>query len=296
MFRNVSELLALTEEKQCSISEVMIQQEMNVTGKSREEILNKMRINLATMEAAVKRGIEEDVVSVSGLTGGDGKKLAAYIRKGNMIGGETTLLAVANAMATNEVNAAMGTICATPTAGSAGVVPGVLFGVEGKFNPTEDEKLAFLFTSGALGFVVANNASISGAAGGCQAEVGSATGMAAAALVELAGGTPKQSAHGMAIALKNMLGLVCDPVAGLVEVPCVKRNAAGASLAITAADMALAGIESRIPCDEVIEAMYRIGQTMPESLRETGEGGLAATPTGRRLEAAVFGKTAERAK
>ncbi|GAF23317.1 MULTISPECIES: L-serine ammonia-lyase, iron-sulfur-dependent, subunit alpha [Shouchella] len=296
MFRNVSELLALTEEKQCSISEVMIHQEMDVTGKSREEILNKMRINLATMEAAVKRGIEEDVVSVSGLTGGDGKKLAAYIRKGNMIGGETTLLAVANAMATNEVNAAMGTICATPTAGSAGVVPGVLFGVEAKLNPSEEEKLAFLFTSGALGFVVANNASISGAAGGCQAEVGSATGMAAAALVELAGGTPKQSAHAMAIALKNMLGLVCDPVAGLVEVPCVKRNAAGASLAITAADMALAGIESRIPCDEVIEAMYRIGQTMPESLRETGEGGLAATPTGRRLEAAVFGKTAERTK
>ncbi|MFB4211084.1 L-serine ammonia-lyase, iron-sulfur-dependent, subunit alpha [Shouchella sp. JSM 1781072] len=294
MFRNVSELLALTEEKQCSISEAMIQQEIEVTGKSREDILSKMRVNLETMEAASKRGIEEDVVSVSGLTGGDGKKLAEYIRKGQFIGGETTLLAVANAMATNEVNAAMGTICATPTAGSAGVVPGVLFGVEGKLNPTEEQKLAFLFTSGAFGFVVANNASISGAAGGCQAEVGSATGMASAALVELAGGTPKQSAHAMAIALKNMLGLVCDPVAGLVEVPCVKRNAAGASLAITAADMALAGIESRIPCDEVIEAMYRIGQTMPESLRETGEGGLAATPTGRRLEAAVFGKTAER--
>ncbi len=197
-------------------------------------------------------------------------------------------------MATNEVNAAMGIICATPTAGSAGVVPGVLFGVEHKLKPTEEQKLAFLFTSGAFGFVVANNASISGAAGGCQAEVGSATGMAAAALVELAGGSPKQSAHAMAIALKNMLGLVCDPVAGLVEVPCVKRNAAGASLAITAADMALAGIESRIPCDEVIEAMYRIGQTLPESLRETGEGGLAATPTGRKLEAAIFGQKAEK--
>ncbi|WP_078391536.1 L-serine ammonia-lyase, iron-sulfur-dependent, subunit alpha [Shouchella patagoniensis] len=296
MFRNVSELLEQTEEKGISISEAMILQEMEVTGRSREEILEKMRLNLNTMEAAARRGIEEDVVSVSGLTGGDGKKLAAYIQRGTMIGGETTLLAVANAMATNEVNAAMGIICATPTAGSAGVVPGVMFGVEGKLKPTEDQKLAFLFTSGAFGFVVANNASISGAAGGCQAEVGSATGMAAGALVEMAGGTPRQSAHAMAIALKNMLGLVCDPVAGLVEVPCVKRNAAGASLAITAADMALAGIESRIPCDEVIEAMYRIGQTMPESLRETGEGGLAATPTGRKLEAAVFGRTAEEIK
>ncbi|MBM7837604.1 L-serine dehydratase [Alkalihalobacillus xiaoxiensis] len=294
MFRNVSELLELTEKHNKPISEIMIEQEIDVTGRSREEIIAKMQLNLKTMEEAVKRGIEEDVVSVSGLTGGDGKKLAHYLKYGNPIGGDTTLLAVANAMATNEVNAAMGIICATPTAGSAGVVPGVLFGVEHKLKPTEEQKLAFLFTSGAFGFVVANNASISGAAGGCQAEVGSATGMAAAALVELAGGSPKQSAHAMAIALKNMLGLVCDPVAGLVEVPCVKRNAAGASLAITAADMALAGIESRIPCDEVIEAMYRIGQTLPESLRETGEGGLAATPTGRKLEAAIFGQKAEK--
>ncbi len=185
MFRNVSELLELTEEKGISISEAMILQEMEVTGRSREEILEKMRVNLNTMEAAAKRGIEEDVVSVSGLTGGDGKKLAAYIKRGTMIGGETTLLAVANAMATNEVNAAMGIICATPTAGSAGVVPGVMFGVESKLKPTEYQKLAFLFTSGAFGFVVANNASISGAAGGCQAEVGSATGMAAGALVEM---------------------------------------------------------------------------------------------------------------
>lgn len=149
--------------------------------------------------------------------------------------------------------------------------------------------IRFLFTAGAFGFVVANNASISGAAGGCQAEVGSASGMAAAAIVEMAGGTPEQSAEAMAITLKNMLGLVCDPVAGLVEVPCVKRNAMGASNAMIAADMALAGITSRIPCDEVIDAMYKIGQTMPTALRETGQGGLAATPTGRELEKKIFG-------
>jgi L-serine dehydratase len=197
--------------------------------------------------------------------------------------------AVSKAMATNEVNAAMGTICATPTAGSAGVVPGTLFALKGKLNPTREQMIEYLFASGAFGFVVANNASISGAAGGCQAEVGSATGMAAAAIVELAGGTPSQSAEAFAIALKNMLGLVCDPVAGLVEVPCVKRNAMGASNAIVAADMALAGIVSRIPCDEVIDAMYKIGLSMPSALRETAQGGLAATPTGRELEAKIFG-------
>lgn len=149
--------------------------------------------------------------------------------------------------------------------------------------------LNFLLTAGAFGFIVANNASISGAAGGCQAEVGSAAAMAAAATVELAGGSPQQSAEAFAICLKNMLGLVCDPVAGLVEVPCVKRNAAGSSNAVVSADMALAGIQSRIPTDEVIEAMFRIGQTMPSALRETGRGGLAGTPTGQRLKQQIFG-------
>src|SRR5699024_5353951 len=155
------------------------------------------------------------------------------------------------AMGTNEVNAAMGIICATPTAGSAGCVPGALFGVKSQLNPTRDHMIRFLFTAGAFGFVVANNAFISGAAGGCQAEVGAAGAMAAAAIVEMAGGTTQQCAEAFAMTLKNMLGLVCDPVAGLVEVPCVKRNAGGVSLAIVSADLALAGVTSRIPCDEV---------------------------------------------
>jgi L-serine dehydratase len=168
-------------------------------------------------------------------------------------------------------------------------VPGTLFAVKEKLKPTREEMVLFLFTAGAFGFVVANNASISGAAGGCQAEVGSASGMAAAAIVEMAGGSPEQCAEAMAITLKNMLGLVCDPVAGLVEVPCVKRNAMGAANAMVAADMALAGITSRIPCDEVIDAMYKIGLSMPTALKETAQGGLAATPTGRELEAKIFG-------
>ena len=288
MFRNVKELIEITKEKQILISDVMIAQEMEVTDKTKEDIFQQMDHNLSVMEAAVQKGLE-GVTSQTGLTGGDAVKLQAYIRSGKSLSGPLILDAVSKAVATNEVNAAMGTICATPTAGSAGVVPGTLFAVKEKLNPTREQMIRFLFTAGAFGFVVANNASISGAAGGCQAEVGSASGMAAAAIVEMAGGTPEQSAEAMAITLKNMLGLVCDPVAGLVEVPCVKRNAMGASNAMIAADMALAGITSRIPCDEVIDAMYKIGQTMPTALRETGQGGLAATPTGRELEQKIFG-------
>lgn len=289
MFRNVEELIQQCEDKKCSISDIMIEQEMAVHDRSREDIFAQMERNLEVMKRAADRGILEQVRSVSGLTGGDGKKLHEYMQINDTLSGHVMLDAVSKAMATNEVNAAMGTICATPTAGSAGVVPGTLFAMQEKLNPTHEQMVRYLFVSGAFGFVIANNASISGAAGGCQAEVGSATGMAAAAIVEMAGGTPKQSGQAMAMALKGMLGLVCDPVAGLVEVPCVKRNAFGASNALVAADLALAGIESRIPCDEVIDAMYRIGQSMPSTLRETGEGGLAATPTGRRYQEQIFG-------
>jgi L-serine dehydratase len=288
MFRNVAELVELAKSQNKRISEIMIEQEVEVTSRSREEVFAFMERNLKVMKDAVERGIK-GVHSHSGLTGGDAVLMQKYIEKGNFLTGETILDAVSKAVATNEVNAAMGTICATPTAGSAGVVPGTLFAVEKKLKPTKEQMISFLFTAGAFGFVVANNASISGAAGGCQAEVGSAAGMAAAAIVEMAGGTPEQSAEAMAITLKNMLGLVCDPVAGLVEVPCVKRNAMGAANAMVAADMALAGITSRIPCDEVIDAMYKIGQSMPTTLRETGQGGLAATPTGQKLKAKIFG-------
>lgn len=287
MFRSVKELVELAESNGVKIAEIMIRQEVEVTGLTREQVIGKMDQNLTVMDQAIDRGLR-GVKSFSGLTGGDAVLLQNYIKSGKALSGTVLLDAVSKAVATNEVNAAMGMICATPTAGSAGVVPGALFAVKEKLQPSRYEMIEFLFTAAAFGFVVANNASISGAAGGCQAEVGSASGMAAASIVELAGGIPSQAAEAMAITLKNMLGLVCDPVAGLVEVPCVKRNALGASNAMTAADMALAGIKSKIPCDEVINAMYLIGQTMPSSLRETAEGGLAATPTGRRLEREIF--------
>ena len=240
LFRSVRELVDRAEKEGKLISELMIEQEMMMSGRSREEIFIQMERNLTIMEEAVERGLR-GVQSVTGLTGGDAVLIQNYIAKGNSLAGDLLLDAVSKAVATNEVNAAMGTICATPTAGSAGVVPGTLFAVKNKLNPTREQMIRYLFTSGAFGFIVANNASISGAEGGCQAEVGSASAMAAAAIVEMAGGSPQQSSEAFAITLKNMLGLVCDPVAGLVEVPCVKRNAMGASNAVVAADMALAG-------------------------------------------------------
>lgn len=289
MFRNVAELVELAESQGKKMSQVMIEAEMQVSQRSREEIMNQMYTNLDVMEKAVERGLTEDIRSHSGLTGGDAKKLQTYMKEKPFLSGPTLLNAVSMSVAVNEVNAAMGTIVATPTAGACGIVPGTLFAVSQKLNPSREEMVNYLFTAGAIGYCIANNAFISGAAGGCQAEVGSATAMAAAAIVEMAGGTPEQSAQAVAIALKNMLGLVCDPVAGLVEVPCVKRNAMGAAIATVAADMALAGIKSVIPTDEVIEAMYRIGCSMPTTLKETAQGGLAATQTGRMIEAKIFG-------
>lgn len=291
LFRNVRELVARAEQEGKLISDIMIEQEMTMTHRSKEDIYAQMERNLSVMEAAVERGLQ-GVTSVTGLTGGDAVLIQNYIKSGNALSGDLLLDAVSKAVATNEVNAAMGTICATPTAGSAGVVPGVLFAVKNKLNPTREQMIHFLFTAGAFGFVVANNASISGAAGGCQAEVGSAAAMGAAAIVEMAGGSPQQCAEAFSITMKNMLGLVCDPVAGLVEVPCVKRNAMGAANALVAADMALAGVTSRIPTDEVIGAMFRIGQQMSPNLKETARGGLAATPTGQELARKIFGDSA----
>lgn len=288
MFRTAAELVKMAEKDDILISEVMIRQEMEVKNSTQEEIFSEMEKNLNVMEKAIEDGLE-GVQSVTGLTGGDAVLIQNYMQEKTPLSGHLMMDAVSKAMGTNEVNAAMGTICATPTAGSAGCVPGTLFAVKNQLNPTREQMIRYLFTAGAFGFIVANNAFISGAAGGCQAEVGSAGAMASAAIVEMAGGTPQQSAEAFAMTLKNMLGLVCDPVAGLVEVPCVKRNAGGSSLAIVSADMALAGVTSRIPCDEVIGAMYRIGKSMPSALRETGEGGLADTPTGRLLKEKIFG-------
>jgi len=288
MFRSVEELIHLAESQNRSIADIMLDFERQASGRSASDIRYQMEKNLAVMEAAVLKGIS-GVKSSTGLTGGDAVRMQSYIASGKALSGDVILEAVTSAIATNEVNAAMGTICATPTAGSAGTVPGVLFGLVEKLHPKRSEMVDFLMTAGAFGLVCANNASISGAEGGCQAEVGTASAMAAAAAVQLAGGSPRQSAHAFGIALQNTLGLVCDPVAGLVEIPCIKRNAAGASNALIAADMALAGLVSEIPPDEVISAMDEIGKSLPRAYRETAEGGLANTATARVLEAQIFG-------
>ncbi|MBC1489636.1 L-serine ammonia-lyase, iron-sulfur-dependent, subunit alpha [Listeria sp. FSL L7-1485] len=287
MFESIEELVQIAQDKQCTISEIMINQEIEISGRTRDEIMNQMMVNLETMEDACAKGIQ-GIRSYSGLTGYDAKKLQAYIDKKNVLTDDIFVKALCYAVATNEVNAAMGIICATPTAGSAGVVPGVLLAYSEKFNSTREDMLNFLFTASAFGFVTANNAMISGAEGGCQAEIGSASGMAAAALVEMAEGTPEQASQAFAIALNNMIGLACDPVAGLVEIPCIKRNAGGTSNAIGAAEMALAGVVSEIPADEVVETMYRVGRSMPAAIRETGIGGLAGTKTGKRIAKELF--------
>ena len=290
MYQSIEALVADAQLKQLPISELMVQQEMATSHRSREEIWEQMRRNYRVMKDAVEKGLTGDgVFSPTGLTGGEAVKLQRYRQKGKTLSGNDLLLAVENAIATNEVNASLGIICATPTAGSSGTLPGVMFGIKDKLELSEDQMVQMLFCASGFGMVVANQAMISGAAGGCQAEVGSASGMAAAAAVEIAGGSPNEASEAFAMAISNLLGLVCDPVAGLVEIPCVKRNAIGAANALLCADMGLAGLTNKIPAYDVIDAMRRVGKSLPPSLRETGLGGLAATREGMKLKMQIFG-------
>lgn len=253
-----------------------------------ERLLEEMEKRLCVMEQSAKRGMNPQLRSTSGLTGGDAHKLYEA-GEGSVMGGFMAR-AVARSLAVSEYNAAMGKVVAAPTAGSCGIMPGCLLALLEERNVPREKILLAMFTAAAFGMVIAERASVSGAQGGCQAECGSAAAMAAAAVTEAMGGSPRQAAHACAIALKNQLGLVCDPVAGLVEIPCIKRNAAGVTIALSAADMALAEIESKIPADEVIAAMKEVGDALPRGLKETAQGGLAATPTGIRLKEKVFGK------
>ncbi|MCQ6279029.1 L-serine ammonia-lyase, iron-sulfur-dependent, subunit alpha [Bacillus sp. EB600] len=288
-FTSLQGLIELAEKENTKIFELMIKTETEQRGYSRQILLDKMAEQFTVMEEAVRKGTSSDVMSRTGLTGGDGHRLYQYAQTGNSFVNPTSLMVTANALAVSEVNAAMGRIVATPTAGSAGILPAVLVHALDSGRFTREQIVQSMFTASALGLVIANKASISGAAGGCQAEVGSATAMAAGTLVELAGGTPMQVGNAVGIALKNSLGLVCDPVAGLVEIPCIIRNGLHALTAQAAADMALAGVNSIIPPDEVIQVMHEVGQQMPESLRETGTGGLAGTPTGKKIKEKIFG-------
>ena len=263
--------------------EIVLQYDMEERQVSRQASMAKMLSTWQAIQDAADSytGTQR---SVSGLVGGDGLKMRLYARRGESIGGEFMDEVIVQAISMAESNACMRRIVASPTAGSCGVVPAVLLPLCEREHYTQHELLEVLYVASGIGAVIAYRASISGAAGGCQAEIGTASAMAAGALVSLRGGTNEQIGHAVAMALKNLMGLVCDPVAGLVEVPCVKRNVIGAVNAISAADMALAGIESRIPVDEVIDAMGEVGRRMPVEFRETALGGLAATPTGKAVK------------
>lgn len=294
-FESMKDLQNVCEKEGKTIGELMLKREAEESGKSAEDIFAQMKKRLLKMKEAVDQGVNNASIAPSGISGGDAVKMKKYVEKGEFLSGNHIADAMTFSMATSETNARMGVIVATPTAGSAGILPGVLFSLHKNAGLSLDDLTRGLFTASAVGYVIANRSFISGAAGGCQAEVGSATAMAAATITELKGGSPSQAVNAAAIALKSLLGLVCDPVAGLVEVPCIKRNVIGTSIAFSSADLALAGIESQIPCDEVIEAMYKIGKDMPSTLRETGLGGLAATPTGKEITERVFNRKERKA-
>ena len=273
-----------------SLSEYAIRIEMRDRELSREEVYKKMAKNLKVMKEGATEGREKQVNSLSGLIGGDGYRVQKYLEKGNTLTGDVTVKAMAMALSSSEVNAAMGRIVACPTAGSCGILPAVILSAGEKLAKTDEELIDALFASAAVGMIIGMNATLSGAEGGCQAECGSAAAMGAAAVVEMMGGTPKMSLDAAAIVIKNILGLVCDPVAGLVEIPCAKRNAAGAISALCTADMVMAGVESKIPFDDTVSAMYKVGKSLPSSLRETAMGGVAITKAGLELRKKVFGE------
>ena len=287
-FTHGQELLACCAQAGEPIHRVMLRREAQWSERPEEQIWRQMQENWTIMCASARRGIEQAPASVGGLVGGEARKIQTYADHTPTLGGVVLCRAAARAMAVVEVNAAMGRIVAAPTAGASGVLPGVLMTVQQTFGYTDEHMVQALFTAAAVGMLVQRNASVAGAEGGCQAEVGTAAAMAAAALVELREGTPEQALDAAATALQNLMGLVCDPVAGLVEVPCVKRNAIGAANALLCADLALAGVGSLIPFDQTVEAMYAVGCALPPSLRESGQGGLAGTPKAKEIADEIF--------
>ena len=287
-YKSLAEIADEAERLGMSISELVLIEQASVMECTKEDVLAQMEQQYDVMIHSMLEGVQPHIRSTSGLSGGDAYKMSKVLGTERTLTGTFLSTALMRALAVSEVNASMGRIVACPTAGSCGIVPSAVYTMQEERKLDKMQCVMSLLTASAVGMVISKNASLSGAQGGCQAECGSASAMAAAALVELGGGTPKQCLHAAAIAIKCVLGLVCDPVAGLVEVPCVKRNASGVANAIMAAELALAGIESVIPVDEVIDAMREVGNQMNSQLKETAEGGLAATPTAERLTRKIY--------
>ena len=279
-FQTGEELLALCKQEQSSISELMIRREVSEFSVTPEEAMQKMKKAYSIMQQSAREPLTQDMKSMGGLIGGEAKKMRQYHENGRTVCGPIVSKAVTYAMAVLEVNASMGLIVAAPTAGASGVVPGVLLALQETYDFSEEQVVQALYNAGAVGYLFMNNASVSGAEAGCQAEVGVASSMAASAAVELMGGTPEQCLHAASMAIANLLGLVCDPIAGLVESPCQGRNAIGVSNALTCAELALSGVSQKIPFDEMVETMLQVGRKIPVDLRETALGGCAACKTG----------------
>lgn len=278
-FKKAAELLSLCKEYDKPISQIMMDRECEMTEKPLDEIRSRMAVSLQIMKDATKEAINQPSQSMGGLIGGESRKLSDLQSSGKNIAGNLISKAIAYSMGVLEVNASMGLIVAAPTAGSSGVIPGVLLALQEEYDFTDDQIIDALFTCSAIGYLAMLNATVAGAVGGCQAEIGAAAAMAAAAVVELMGGTPEQCTDAASTVLMNMLGLVCDPVGGLVEYPCQNRNASGASNAIVAAEISLAGIHQLIPLDEMMDIMYTVGKKLPAELRETALGGCALSPS-----------------
>lgn len=289
-FYSGQDLLDLCQKEKISISSAMKQREITTGSLSAEEIQTKLETVLAIMKDSVHKPLKEPVRSIGGLLGGEAKKVSEHSSSPNSVCGSMLSKAIAYSMAVLEVNASMGLIVAAPTAGSSGVLPGVLLALEEVHALPDNSIYDGLLNASAIGYILMRNASVSGAEAGCQAEVGAASAMAASAVVEIMGGTPEMCLHAASFALSNLLGLVCDPIAGLVESPCQSRNAIGVANAITCAELALSGVKHPIPFDEMAEAMHRVGQSLPFELRETAMGGCAGTPTGCALGCSICGK------
>lgn len=288
-YDTLAEVVAAAEAADARLSDVVLAHEAEALEMGKDELFSEMAGRLRVMDECIDPGCAEGLRSPSGLTGGDAHREREAVRSGRSLVGGVVGGALYRALAVSELNAAMGRIVAAPTAGSCGILPAAVLTMREEVGASERGCVMSLFTAAGVGLVIERNASLAGAEGGCQAECGSAAAMAAAAVVELAGGTPAQAADAVSIAIQSMLGLVCDPVAGLVEAPCVKRNASGVAMALVAAELALAGCGATIPADEAIGAMRRVGRAMPEALRETAEGGLATTPTALGLAEEIFG-------
>ncbi len=289
-YESLAELVNEATKRNIKISELVLEDQAKSMEKSELELYEQMELNFSIMKDSVADGMRKDQRSTSGLTGGEGYLMSEYVKRADGgLSGTFMSKAISRALAVAGCNASMGKIVAAPTAGSCGVLPGCLVSLyEDRAFPEKDLVMA-MFTAGAVGMVIANRSSLAGAQGGCQAECGSASAMAAAALVEVMGGTPAQCSDACAMAISNQMGLVCDPVAGLVEIPCIKRNVSSLMIAFSSADMALAGIQAKIPADECMDAMREVGEALPSALKETAKGGLATTPTGQRLKDQVFG-------